>query len=140
MVATANDSRSSRSDQEGLLRRCIESAPVAIAMYDREMRYIATSRVYRELMGISATDPTGRCLYDVIHDFPRDWREIHQRCLSGASETCEAERHVRPPARLRGIDGVSNTGDKPMILSAAWSFTFRTLPKNAPNDSLLMLP
>lgn len=77
--------------REGLstLQRFVEQAPVAMAMLDREMRYLASSSRWREDFGLGDRDLTGLCHYDLFPDIPERWREIHRRVLAG--DTCRAD-------------------------------------------------
>ena len=72
------------------LRRFIEFAPAAIAMFDREMRYLAVSHRYLQDYGIDS-DPDGRSHYDVFPEVPARWREIHRRVLAGNAEGAEED-------------------------------------------------
>ncbi|MDB9304588.1 PAS domain-containing protein [Nodularia spumigena CS-591/12] len=67
----------------------IEYTLVAIAIFDCQMRYLLVSRRGREDYGLGDEDIIGRCHYEVFPDISQDWREIHQRCLTGAIEKAE---------------------------------------------------
>ncbi len=70
-------------DREQWLRLFIENAPVAIAMFNREMRFISTSKRYVKENGFLQTDLRGLVLYDLLPELPERWREAHQRGLAG---------------------------------------------------------
>ena len=80
---------------EEQLRLSIESAPAAIAMFDRNMRYIAASRRYAEDYRIDWYGLVGRSHYEVFPEIPAKWREIHRRCLDGAVERCAEDPFLR---------------------------------------------
>lgn len=80
---------------EERLRLSIEWAPAAIAMFDRDMRYMAVSRRFAEEFKIAPDDLIGRSHYDVFPEIPERWREVHRRCLAGATERCAEEPFVR---------------------------------------------
>jgi len=85
---------------EELLRLFIKHSPAAIAMFDREMRYIAASRRYLADYGLDGLDLTGRSHYDVFPEIPQRWKEIHQRCLAGATEKAEEDPFPRSDGRV----------------------------------------
>lgn len=72
----------------------IEHAPAALAMYDREMRYLAISRRWRQVYGVDG-DILGRRHYDLVPDLPERWKDAHQRGLAGESMHCEEDRFDR---------------------------------------------
>ncbi len=76
---------------ERRLRLFVEHAPAAIAMFDREMRYLVVSRRYLLDYRVGERDVVGRLHYDVFPDAPERWKEVHQRCLNGAVEKNEED-------------------------------------------------
>jgi len=76
------------------LEMFIEHAPAALAMYDRNMRYLAVSRRWRQLYGVTG-DIIGRCHYDVVPDIPERWKIAHGRALEGEPFAFSDERFER---------------------------------------------
>lgn len=70
-------------DSDELLRLFIDQAPVPIAMFDREMRYIAASRRWVTDYGFGDRNWRGVSHYELLPDIPNRWRSIHQRALRG---------------------------------------------------------
>lgn len=62
---------------------CITLAPLSIAMFDREMRYLAASALWLQDYGRGYSDLIGRSHYDVLPDQPERWKEFHRRGLAG---------------------------------------------------------
>ena len=91
-----------RKSQE-LLQLFIERAPAAIAMYDREMRYLAVSNRWREEYSLVGQDIIGKCHYDITPDIPERWKAVHRRCLAGESLKCDEERFERADGSVRWI-------------------------------------
>ena len=80
------------SGQTCLLRACLVHAPVNIAVLDRELRFVATSAQYLQMMGLSGQDLTGQQMYEVFPEIPQHWREMHRACLTGTESSADAER------------------------------------------------
>jgi formate hydrogenlyase transcriptional activator len=78
-------------ESENQIRLFVEHTPVAVAMFDREMRYLLTSRRWLEDNNLGEQDIIGRSHYEVVPDIPEHWREGHRRCLAGAVERYEED-------------------------------------------------
>ena len=74
----------------------IDHAPGAMAMLDREMRYIAVNRDWRMHHAPDGESVLGRSHYDVYPDMKAEWRAAHQRGLAGQVTKVEQERVARP--------------------------------------------
>jgi two-component system CheB/CheR fusion protein len=76
------------------LRLFIEQAPVAMAMFDQNMRYLAVSDRW---IGDYLLEERviGRSHYDVFPNMPSHWREIHRRGLAGEIVRAEEDPFVR---------------------------------------------
>ncbi|MDZ7744014.1 MAG: PAS domain S-box protein [Bacteroidota bacterium] len=73
-----------------LMRYIIENTNSAVAIHDRDLRYIYVSQRYLNEYKISGQDVIGKHHYDVFPDLPEKWRKVHQRALRG--EVLSAER------------------------------------------------
>ncbi len=65
----------------------LSHAPLGIAIFDRQMRYLAASRQYLTDQGLPADLPLlGRRHYDVFPEIPQHWRDLHARVLAEGVE------------------------------------------------------
>jgi len=78
-----------------LLRLFIDQAPVQIAMFDREMCYIAASRRWVTDYGFGDQQWRGISHYLLFPDLPERWRAIDQRALNGEVISSREDRFDR---------------------------------------------
>ncbi|MGE0492267.1 MAG: PAS domain-containing protein [Vulcanimicrobiota bacterium] len=78
------------------LRMFLENAPAAMAMFDRDMRYLLVSRRFVGDYGLVTDELVGRCHYDLFPKLPARWRQAHQRCLEGHVVSCDEDCYQRP--------------------------------------------
>jgi len=90
-------------DSEELLRLFIDQAPVSIAMFDREMRYIAASRRWVSDNGIDGVNWRAASHYDVFPDLPARWRAIHRRALYGEIVAADEDRFDRADGTVKWL-------------------------------------
>lgn len=83
-----------RQSEEGF-RYILKYNPNAIAVLDKELRYIMVSDRFLSDYGLEDHDIIGRGHYDVFPEIPQRWKEIHQRVLAGAVERCDEDPFVR---------------------------------------------
>jgi diguanylate cyclase (GGDEF)-like protein/PAS domain S-box-containing protein len=71
------------NESNQLLSLFIENSPVALAMFDHDMKYLAVS--HRWLMDYALGDQNiiGKSHYEVFPEIPESWKQLHQRCLKG---------------------------------------------------------
>ena len=77
-----------------VLQRFLDQAPVAVAMLDREWRYVSASRRWLEDFKLDRSI-IGRCHYEVFPDIPERWKEINRRALNGETLSANEDRFER---------------------------------------------
>jgi PAS domain S-box-containing protein len=77
-----------RSQQE-LLKIFVRHVPAAVAMLDRDMRYLQVSDRWCSDFSLDSSEMLGRSHYEIFPDIPERWKQIHRRALAG--ETVRAE-------------------------------------------------
>lgn len=89
--------------QETLLRQFIKHAPVAIAMFDRELRYLQMSDRWLVDYHLTGTDLVGRSHYEAFPHLPEHWKAVHQRVLAGAVEKSEEDCFPRADGSIEWL-------------------------------------
>ncbi len=82
------------AQNETQLSRFINEAPTSVAMFDRDLRYLALSRRWRQDFHLE-TDVFGRSHYEIFPDLPKHWKDCHRRGLEGESIAQDRELFVR---------------------------------------------
>lgn len=78
-------------ERQEQLRLFAEHAPVSVAMFDRQMRYLAASERWLADHGLTGRKIEGQSHYEVFPNQPARWKAIHERCLAGATERAEED-------------------------------------------------
>jgi PAS domain S-box-containing protein len=84
--------------QEELLKIFVKNVPTAVAMLDRDMRYVQVSDRWCTDYLPGRAQILGRSHYEIFPDMPERWKEVHRRALEG--ETLRADED-----RWDGTDG-----------------------------------
>lgn len=92
-----------QGDSEELLRSFIDQAPVPIAMFDREMRYIAASRRWVSDYGFKDKSWRGASHYEMFPDLPSRWLAIHRRALYGEVVMASEDRFDRADGSVQWL-------------------------------------
>lgn len=103
--------------REELLRIFVRHVPAAVAMLDRDMRYLQASERWCADFGIGSTKILGRSHYEIFPDLPDRWKQFHRRALEGETLRAEEDRwdrqagttwlrwEIRPWQSLDGLPG-----------------------------------
>ncbi len=81
----------------------ITQSPSAMAMFDKEMRYLALSPRWAADNGLNAYDAIGKSQYEVLPEVA-EVRAINERCLKGAIERQRNYKILRADGRPRYLN------------------------------------
>ena len=91
-VAIGNDISEKRAlASKNQLALFVRSAPMALAMFDRDMRYLLVSDRWISAYHLTVPEIIGRSHYEVFPEIPEHWKAIHQRGLAGETIRNDAE-------------------------------------------------
>ena len=83
LVVRLSEDAQSQTVSEERFRIIFEHAPVAIAIFDTSLRYVAHTRRWATDYGFPGQDFTGRHHYDVFPEIGEKWKDDHRRNLAG---------------------------------------------------------
>ena len=78
-----------------LMRYVIEHTRSAVAVHDRDMRYIYVSKRYLDEYGVQDPNVIGKHHYEVFPDLPEKWRVVHRKALAGVVSSAERDDYQR---------------------------------------------
>ena len=87
------DSPNSSALPETLLQVFTERLPVAAAIFDRDMRYLAASRAWRDRLNLDHQEIAGLSHEALFPDASPAFKAAHLRCLEGATEKLIEDVH-----------------------------------------------
>src|SRR5215813_6811828 len=91
-----------RESQERL-QIFIEHAPASLAMFDREMRYLAASRRWMTDYRVEDRDIRGQSHYALFPEIPESWKAVHRRTLEGEIVRADEDRFVRADGEVQWV-------------------------------------
>jgi PAS domain S-box-containing protein len=103
--------------QEDLLKIFVKHLPAAVAMLDRDMRYLQASDRWCMDFSLDSSQLLGRSHYEIFPDIPDRWKEIHRRALAGETVLADEDHwdreggttwlrwEIRPWQNLDGMPG-----------------------------------
>lgn len=84
------ESEAQLRNSRNLMQYIIEHANSAVAVHDRDLRYVYVSQRYMTAFGLSGKNILGKHHYEVFPDLSEKLKAVHQRVLKG--EVCRADR------------------------------------------------
>ncbi|MBU1577853.1 MAG: PAS domain S-box protein, partial [Bacteroidetes bacterium] len=78
-----------------LMQYIIEHNRSAVAVHDKNYKYIYVSKKYLEDYQIKEKDILGKHHYDVFPDLPQKWRDVHKKALAGEVSSAEDDPYYK---------------------------------------------
>ncbi|HEU5168368.1 MAG TPA: PAS domain-containing protein [Chitinophagaceae bacterium] len=75
-------------------RLFIEYAPAAMAMFDKEMRYVSVSKLWMKEYDLTG-DIIGKKHYELFPNILQRWKDVHSRCMKGAVEKSDDDYYEK---------------------------------------------
>jgi PAS domain S-box-containing protein len=88
---------------EARMRSFLEHLPSPVAVFDRDMRYLAWSSRFLTDFKVPTQNLLGRSHYEVFPELSAERRAMHQRVLAGATESGEEDRLPRADGSVQWI-------------------------------------
>ncbi len=82
----------------------VEHAPTSMAMFDRNMRYLAVSRRWISDYRLGEQDIVGKSHYEVFPEITEQWKAIHLRGLSGEIVSAQNDRFDRNDGTVQWLN------------------------------------
>ncbi len=83
-----------------MLKYIIEYDHNAIAVLDRELKYVYVSRRFLLEYNVKEKEVLGKNHYDIFPNLPDNWKEAHRRALSGEVTSSEEDSFINTDGRL----------------------------------------
>lgn|GEM_PF-1178218 len=78
-----------------LMKYIIEHSNSAIAVHDRDLKYIYVSQSYLDQYKVKEQNIIGKHHYEIFPDLPEKWRIVHQKALNGEVSHGEKDPYDR---------------------------------------------
>ena len=91
LVATTLGDKVRLGEALGRVELLLEHAPTALAMFDRQLRFVVVSRRFSSTFGLAGEDVVGRLLTSVLPDVPPSIVRAHERALGGLAAESDEE-------------------------------------------------
>ncbi len=83
-----------------LMQYIISHASSAIAILDKEMKYVYVSERYLKDYNLTEHNLIGKYHYDIFTDLPVQWIEAHKKSLNGEVTGNEEDAYIRPDGSI----------------------------------------
>ncbi|MGK0185453.1 MAG: PAS domain S-box-containing protein [Verrucomicrobiales bacterium] len=68
------------------MRQLLDHLPMAVALFDREMHYLAANRRWLSDFSLTEAEVIGRSHYDVFPDLHENWKLVYKKAMDGETQ------------------------------------------------------
>jgi diguanylate cyclase (GGDEF)-like protein/PAS domain S-box-containing protein len=98
-----NHASQSLSESLDIFQLLLDYAPVSLAMFDLEMRYLAVSRRWQADYSIDNRNIIGLSHYEIFPEIDERWKQVHRRCMVGEIISSEEDCFVRDNGTIQWL-------------------------------------
>lgn len=91
----AEESKKALNQSHDLMKYVTEHNRSAVAVHDKNFKYIYVSQSYLEDYNIKEKDIIGKHHYDVFPDLPQKWRDVHKKALLGEVSSADDDAYYK---------------------------------------------
>ncbi len=84
-------------------KQMIRNMPISVAMFDREMRYLAVSDQWLEKTKRTEEELIGKNHNDLVPNILERWKKINEDCINGSSASADEDIFIVPSGERRWI-------------------------------------
>ncbi|MBV8680687.1 MAG: EAL domain-containing protein [Aquitalea sp.] len=85
------------------LQLLIDHAPASLALFDRDMHYLAVSQRWCDDYSLGERDLLGHSHYEIFPEIPEHWKSIHQQALAGETIQANEDVFLRADGKLQWL-------------------------------------
>jgi PAS domain S-box-containing protein len=86
-----------------LLSTFVKHVPAAVAMLDRQMRYLQVSDRWSSDYALGSAELLGHSHYEIFPGIPEHWKEVYARCLAGETLRSDEDRWQDPNGNMNWL-------------------------------------
>jgi len=102
-ITDRRTSQAALVESEEKLRLLLDEAPVAVALLDCQMNYVAGTNHWKHLFGLEDESLLGRSLHELLPEVAGRWKEVHQKALHGETILIEEDCIQRSEGKTRWL-------------------------------------
>jgi PAS domain S-box-containing protein len=102
-ITARKQAEAALQEGEERLRLFFAHSTAALAMFDREMRYLAVSQRWMRDYGLTGQELLGKTHYEVFPEITEEWKAVHRRGLAGEVVRMEEDRFLRQDGTIQWL-------------------------------------